>query len=407
MENVSLARLRLQQEQKQALDSRAESRRTEAGEVLLSLDHDEQRVLNEAWVRLVVLGDLRPMRFCESPGFRKFMALLSSALGTTRMWDPPSHGTQHGIVEAEFQRLRSDAKSTLAKGSRSRCTLHFDAWTDKWDRVWVLGVVWWLDVEDTARWKYSRVGFAFEEAARWSSDDAGSQHCSAVAAQSLRAAWRLWGLGDLPLWACSDSARTAVATSDKLSLISKRCTIHFLQIPVQRLLFASKPRGGRVLLEAPEGHLAPTYLLAFEKARGLALALHNNDLAKEFQSCSSRMGVVRRTLQEAVLDSGRVYASGAAIQDNYLAWWPTVGRKHYALLYHGAVSLLSHRCGNATEERVFSKAGYVLGEKRSKAVDVQAKILLNFSLSNDQQDLSLSDEGDALLYKACPETSAA
>jgi hypothetical protein len=298
------------------LDSRAESRRTEAGEVLLSLDHDEQRVLNEAWVRLVVLGDLRPMRFCESPGFRKFMALLSSALGTTRMWDPPSHGTQHGIVEAEFQRLRSDAKSTLAKVSRSRCTLHFDAWTDKWDRVWVLGVVWWLDVEDTARWKYSRVGFAFEEAARWSSDDAGSQHCSAVAAQSLRAAWRLWGLGDLPLWACSDSARTAVATSDKLSLISKRCTIHFLQIPVQRLLFASKPRGGRVLLEAPEGHLAPTYFLAFEKVRGLALALHNNDLAKEFQRCSSRMGV-KATAPK--MDSSAKWGATAAICRR-LAW---------------------------------------------------------------------------------------
>ena len=61
---------------------------------------------------------------------------------------------------------------------------------------------------------------------------------------------------------------------------------------------------------------------------------------------------VRRTLQEAVLDSGRVFMGAELLRDNPLVWWGTTGKKDFKYLYPGAMALLQHRAGNGPEERL-------------------------------------------------------
>ncbi|CAE8621331.1 unnamed protein product [Polarella glacialis] len=292
-EHLAAARLRVQKEQKDTQDSKAEAagQRTDTGELLLPLEPKIQHLLNQAWVRLVVVGDLRKMSFAEGEGFRKFTRLLVATLGSSHIWDPPGHSVQHGILQQELTFVMRSAQQTLAEVASNRKTLHFDGWTDRWNRVWMLGVVWWLDTSEAKRWKFNRVVFCLHMTSVWSSDDAGSQRCSGPAASALRSAWRSWSLGSFPSWGCSDSAAPAVATSKKLGLVAKRCLVHFLNIPVQRTCHAQKKKGTRTLSVAPDNHPAPAYLLAYEKLRAICLALTDSDLSKAFCRAAARLEV--------------------------------------------------------------------------------------------------------------------
>eukprot|EP00973_Karenia_brevis_P082713 11465740-Karenia_brevis.AAC.1 len=173
----------------------------------------------------------------------------------------------------------------------SALTLHFDCWSDRWSRVWVLGILWWLKADGENPWSFRRCAFAFEKTSAWSSDDAGSQHCAATAATALRAAAREAGLQFSGCWACSDSAPAAVATSRLLGLTGKRCLVHLFGIPIQRLLFAKKPKGSRILRQAPAQHPAPAYFMSFEKLRAVCLSLADADVAAEFARVVQRLEI--------------------------------------------------------------------------------------------------------------------
>ena len=87
-------------------------------------------------------------------------------------------------------------------------------------------------------------------------------------------------------------------------------------------------------------------------------------------------GEVRQaTLSEAVAHTGSAFASGTPVEGDPFVWWPTEGQKHFPYLYHGACSLLSHRSGNGFEERVFSKSGRILADKRVRHIDVRKGVL--------------------------------
>jgi hypothetical protein len=95
------------------------------------------------------------------------------------------------------------------------------------------------------------------------------------------------------------------------------------------------------------------------------------------QSGSASHG--HRTLEEAVLDTGRQYCGGSPISTRAYDFWPTEGRKYYGYLYYGARSLLSHKAGNADEERYFSSSGFLLADKRSNTVDVAARMICHIN----------------------------
>ena len=196
---------------------------------------------------------------------------------------PSVRGRCHGL-----QAMGEALGKELASVPRSGLTLHHDAWTDRFGRVWILGTVSWLaEIPATQVLELQVRAVAFEQAARWASAEAGSQHCAGVAATALRSSWRLLDLGELPAWATSDSANAAVAASRHLGCREKRCVVHLLLIPAQRTLHGKKPRGAVFVPEsAYESHPAPDLLRAFEALRAVALWLGDADHAAAFRRLS-------------------------------------------------------------------------------------------------------------------------
>jgi hypothetical protein len=222
------------------------------------------------------------MSLAEGPGFRSFVNLLCGVVGSDAKWQPPGHGEQGYVLRKEHARLEADARESLKLLRRERLTVHFDCWSDRWQRVFVLAVVYWLE-EGASKWTFRRVAFAFERTATFSSEDAGSQHAAAPCATAVRAAWRTAGFGELPFWACADNCNTALSSVKLLGLTSKRCFVHVLGIPVQRLLFDSKKRrGSKFATEAPREHPAPQYFLVFEMLRAVAYRLADADVQQVF-----------------------------------------------------------------------------------------------------------------------------
>ena len=161
---------------------------------------DAKKMVDDAWVRLITVGDLRPMAFCETENFQKFQTILSHALGSSCRWLPPKHADQANIIDQHFRRGLEQAASELQTLPAESKPVHVDGWSDRWKRVWVLGTVWWLHTNGNEPWVFKRCAFAFERTSRWSSESAGTQHCAGTAATAVRSAWRQAALGDMPSW---------------------------------------------------------------------------------------------------------------------------------------------------------------------------------------------------------------
>jgi hypothetical protein len=179
------------------------------------------------------------------------------------------------------------ATKARADSRPQRLTVHHDAWTDRWDRVWILGNLWWLSESTDAQgavWVFRVIGFCFAQAALRSGSELGSQHAPEVAANTLRAGWSRFQLGPAAAWACSDSAPGAVKTSRLMGMSEKRCVVHIIIIPITRTLKGKKPRGAALVPEGGyERHVSPTYLRAYERVRAVCLWLRVPDHSMVFE----------------------------------------------------------------------------------------------------------------------------
>ena len=112
-----------------------------------------------------------------------------------------------------------------------------------------------------------------------------------------------------------------------------------------------------------------------ERVRGMQTLrswLSDPDDAKPAQPPSSK------TLRFAIEVQVRSYMSSPAPpgSKDAIKWWRDVGRSEYWAVAPGARALLKLSTGNASLERIFSKAIRVYGDKLRKSADVRRAMLL-------------------------------
>eukprot|EP00973_Karenia_brevis_P003827 529203-Karenia_brevis.AAC.1 len=104
-DHLAAARLRVQQEAKNKLLAKARQANLRASDdsVFQEMDTDVKKLVDDAWVRLIVLGDLRPQAFCETANFQQFQRILAQALGSCTRWLLPAHSEQGSIIDAHVR----------------------------------------------------------------------------------------------------------------------------------------------------------------------------------------------------------------------------------------------------------------------------------------------------------------
>ena len=170
----------------------------------------------------------------------------------------------------------------------------------------------------------------------------------------------------------SESRRT-----DMAELFAKHCIRAYKRAhPTKDLDAGVGEGGGEVGLPVPAGFSQK--VAQKEKVRGmkaLSAWLSDPDEARPMQPPNSK------TLRYAIGAQVRSYMSCPAPpgSKDAIAWWRDIGRVEYWAIAPGARSLLKYSTGNATLERLFSRAIRIYGDKARKSADLRRAMLLAYN----------------------------
>ena len=170
----------------------------------------------------------------------------------------------------------------------------------------------------------------------------------------------------------SESRRT-----DMAELFAKHCIRAYKRAhPANDLDAAVGEGGGEVDIPVSAGFSHK--VAQKEKVRGmkaLSAWLSDPDKARPVQPPNSK------TLRYAIGAQVRSYMSCPAPpgSKDAIAWWREVGRVEYWAIAPGARALLKYSTGNATLERLFSRAIRIYGDKARKSADLRRAMLLAYN----------------------------
>jgi len=128
------------------------------------------RRVNKAFVRNVVVGDMRNMRTCETPGFTRFLHVLQTLTQAAHAWRPPVHYTQAAIIALDMATLRQRIRDFIRPLDPNSVNLHWDLWEDRQKRQWCGAYFFKLD---PSTWQPMNILVAFDMVSGWTGADAG------------------------------------------------------------------------------------------------------------------------------------------------------------------------------------------------------------------------------------------